>query len=102
MEGITGDILQLGAVAVLFLFAIKEFFSYLKAKKQPALDKEKDDKSSEVFKAIFQELQKMNSNHLHTIQGCIETGNRELVKTIHDDNIKMIEILGEIKGALSK
>lgn len=44
----------------------------------------------------------MNQNHLHSIQKSIEEGNRNLVQTIHEDNKTMIQLLGEIKGTLSK
>lgn len=97
-------LLELGTVAILFLIAIKEFFSYLKSKKFDSvrITENGDNKQSEIFgKAILDELQAMNSNHLHTIQKCVEDGNRNLVETIHNDNTKMIELLGEIKGVLS-
>lgn len=100
MEGLLKtEILQLGAVAVLFLFAIKEFFGYLKVRKAK---EDKPENENDNLKLILSELQKMNSNHLHSIEACIGTGNQQLVKTIHDDNTKMIELLGEIKGVLSK
>ena len=44
----------------------------------------------------------MNENHLHSLKDAIEKGNERLVDVIHADNTKMIEILGEIKGKLSK
>ena len=84
-------IIDLVAVAIIFAFAIKEFFSYLKGRKPQDTNKE-----------VVSELKLMNSNHLHAIQECIEKGNCQLVATIHNDNTKMIEILGEINGKLSK
>ena len=90
------NILQLGAVAVIFLFAVKEFFAYLKAKKSNG------NGSSALNQAILTELQTMNENHLHSLKDAIEKGNERLVDVIHADNTKMIEILGEIKGKLSK
>lgn len=91
------NILNLGAIGIIFVFAVKEFFSYLKAKKlengTPGTN------GGPTFnQAIFQELQKMNSNHLHSIKEAIETGNREIVAAINSGNLKMIELLGEIKG----
>ena len=94
------EVLQLGAVAVLFLVGIREFFSYLKLKKDSETSGN-GGASTTLSKAILGELQTMNSNHLHTIQKCVEDGNRQLIETIHSDNIKMIELLGEIKGILS-
>ena len=97
--------IELGAVAILFLVFIREFFAYLKAKKQSqnqAQNQTNGDTTSIFAKEILNELQTMNGNHLHTIQKCVEDGNRNLIETIHNDNTKMIEILGEIRGVLSK
>jgi len=58
-------------------------------------------KGNELSVAILDELKLMNGNHLHTIQKCMEDNNRCLTETIHDDNTKMIEILGRIEGILS-
>lgn len=84
---------EIGAVAIIFIFCVKEFFSYLKTKKNGG---------DGTAKAILGQLTKMNENHLHDLRNCIDSGNRELIKTIHDDNTKMIEILGRIEGKLSK
>lgn len=86
--------LELGALGIILAFAIKEFFSYLKARKEPS------DKNG-FNQAILSELQTMNNNHLHALQEAIEAGNRQLVETIHSDNTRMIELLGEIKGNLN-
>lgn len=97
-------ILELGTVAILFLLFIREFFAYLKVKKQESNNSNGDGNgiaNTTLSKAILGELQTMNSNHLHTIQQCVEDGNSRLVETIHNDNTKMIELLGEIKGVLS-
>lgn len=91
----TEEFIQLGAVAVLFLVAIREFFSYLKTRKN-------SDSGNGLNGAILRELQTMNSNHLHALQETIESGNSRLVDVIHADNTKMIELLGEIKGSLRK
>ena len=86
------EYLILGPIGILFLFAMKEFFAYLKSKKN----------GNGFNQQIFEELRTMNTNHLHDIRDCIETGNRQLIDTIHDDNTKIIEILGRIDGKLSK
>lgn len=85
------SILQLGAVAIIFLIAIREFFAYLKIKKS---------NNSDFSEQIFHELQKMNENHLHELKEIVEQGNNRLIDTIHQDNVKIIELLGEIKGRL--
>ncbi|MCR4307370.1 MAG: hypothetical protein NUV80_02330 [Candidatus Berkelbacteria bacterium] len=93
----TNEILQLGAVAVIFLFAVKEFFGYLKSRK----DSNNVVAGSDMSSLILKELQTMNTNHLHTLQETIEQGNARLVDSMHNDNTKIIELLGEIKGHLS-
>lgn len=90
------NLLQLGAVAILFLVGIREFFSYLKSKK------ENGGNGSYLNASILRELQTMNNNHLHTIQETLEQGNARLIDTIHNDNTKIVELLGEIKGNLSQ
>ncbi len=90
------EILQLGAVAVIFLFAVKEFFAYLRTKKTNG------NGNSSLNQAILSELQMMNENHLHALKDAIEKGNERLVDVIHSDNTRIIEALGEIKGKLSK
>lgn len=92
----TDNLLQLGAVAVIFLFAIKEFFAWLKQRK------ENGSKSNVVMEAMLGELRTMNENHLHALKDAINTGNDRLVDAINNGNMKQIEILGEIKGKLSK
>ncbi len=89
------NMVQLGAVAVIFIFAIKEFFAYLQSRKSG-----ENGNSSVLNSAILSELRNMNSNHLHSIQEAVENGNSRLVDVIHADNSKIIELLGEIKGTL--
>lgn len=97
----TTDILQLGAVAVIFTFAIKEFFLYLRTRKgnggngtSPA-EREIDRRFKEVHEQINQ-LVAQTQNHIHTIDTKVETlsGNivemgREVTKlaTIIDERI---------------
>jgi len=87
--------LQLGAVAILFAIAIREFFSYLKSKQ---VEKNGTGKFDAL---ILKELQTTNTNHLHSLKDIMEKGNYRLVNVIHADNTKMIELLGEIKGTLN-
>ena len=60
-------------------------------------------------KAILQELQTQNQNHLHSISVQIDnmcksitTNNVDLMESIHRDNVQIIQLLGEIKGVLSQ
>jgi len=89
------EILQIGAIGAVFYCAIREFFSYLKSRKQSnGLDN--------ALSSVLGEFQKLNGNHLHSIEAAINEGNERLVDAIHCDNIKIIELLGEIKGHLTK
>lgn len=90
MPQIPSELLQLGAVAVIFLFCAREFFIYLKNKKLT------NGKTTE--KAILDELQLQNQNHLIHISESIE----RLSNTIRDGNIQIVALLSEIKGILSK
>lgn len=92
--------LQLGTVAVIFLFFIKQFFDYLKAKKNGS-EKKDTEVENGLSKLILTQLELMNSNHLHTIQDRIETGNKDIVEAIHRDNTEIIKILSKIEGALN-
>lgn len=91
------DVLQLGAVGVIFLFAVKEFFSYLKSKNNAG-----SGNGGVLNTAILAELRTMNTNHLHSIQQAIEQGNKDTVEAITRGNMQMVELLGEIKGQLYK
>jgi hypothetical protein len=89
------ELIQLGAIAIIFLVAIREFFAYLKSRK--------DGNNGVMLNGkILEELQLMNTNHLETIRRCIESGNTELRDTLHDDFMKVIEILGRIDGRLGR
>ena len=78
--------LQLGAMGIILLFTIRELFAYLKAREQV---KSAPEASATFSKEILSELQILNNNHLHTLQD-----------SLHSDNVKIIELLGEIKGSL--
>ena len=88
------ELLQLGAVAVIFLFAVKEFFIYLKVRKQNG--------SGSMNAAILQELKTMNTNHLTSLTKAINDGNKDIVEAIHSKDGQMLELLGEIKGNLNQ
>ena len=90
------NFLQLGAVAIIFLFAIKEFFSWQKSRRAG------NGNNNSVMESMLKELQIMNDNHLHALKDAINTGNDRIVGAINDGNVKQIEILGEIRGKLSR
>lgn len=85
MENIT----QLTAIGIIFAIAIREFFGYLRTKKNG---------NNGFNRQILEELRAMNINHLHAIEKAVKDGNDRLIETIHNDNMKIIELLGEIKG----
>lgn len=72
--------LQLGAVAFIFLFAIREFFAYLRTRKNG---------NGNFNEKIYNEIHLMNNNHLTDIVKAIEVGN----KTNHDDHMAMMRVL---------
>lgn len=85
--------LQIGAVAIIFIFAVREFFAYLKVKKMNG--------NGNLNAAILEELKTMNTNHLTTLTKAINDGNEKIVNAIHSKDGQMLEILGEIKGNLN-
>ena len=86
------ELYQLGAVAIIFMFTIKEYFGWQKAKKN----------GNGGQNEMLVELRRMNDNHLHTIQTDIKdlaketrNGNKDIVNAINDMKIAMIEKLSE-------
>lgn len=91
------SLFQLGAVAVLFAVAIREFFGYIKVRRE-----NQNGHGGGMNIQILKELQTMNNNHLSSLKQAIENGNSRLIDAIHQDNTKIIELLGEIKGNLNQ
>jgi hypothetical protein len=91
MENIPIELLQLGAVAIIFILFIREFFVYLNKKKNG---------NGTTERKILAEIDSMNNNHLNTICRNITDGNREITKAITDMHNDLAEILGEIKGKI--
>jgi hypothetical protein len=85
---------DMGGTVVVALMALYLFYQTMKDKNK----KVNNNKNEE----ILNELKSMNSNHLNELRKCVEDGNKSLVDTIHDDNTKIIEVLGRIDGKLSK
>jgi len=86
--------LQLGTLGVVFIFAIREFFAWLRVRKSNG--------NGNMNKDILKQLELMNSNHLGSIENSITKGNAEIVNAIHSDNMQMVKLLGEISGKLNK
>ncbi len=89
---------QMGILGVVLLFLIKELFSYLKSKKDGNSADALSSSGNDTSTLILKELQRMNDNHLHTIQ----ESNERLVDVMRDGNMKIVELLGEIKGNLNQ
>jgi hypothetical protein len=81
----TDEYLQFGAVAVIFLFAIKEFFAWMRARKEngtsgitPA-EREINRRFDEVHGQISG-LVKQTDNHIHTIESKVETLSNNIIE----------------------
>ena len=83
---------QIGALGIIVIFTVKEVFAYLKSRKNGSSD----------FSAIVLELRKTNDNHLHSLEKTVLEGNNSIVMAINNNARQEIELLGEIKGLLSK
>ena len=89
----TENLPQLGALAVIFIFAMKEFFAYLKTRRG-------NGGNNPVMESMLKELRTLNENHLHSLKDAINDGNNRLVDAINNSSNKQVELLGEIKGRL--
>ena len=76
------EIYQLGAVAVIFLFAIKEFFSWLKTKNNK--------KNGKDINGQLEMLNLKMDNHLSALEARIRTIEKEIAEIKED--------IREIKG----
>jgi len=91
----TTEILNLGTVAIIFLFFLKEFFSYLKAKKSSNGNGNNNDKYTKELAAINLKL----GNHLTDVNKNI-SGLDEKMMGVQTD-IKIIrESVNDIKIAI--
>ena len=95
------DYTELGGIILIFLFAIKEFFMYLRVKKTNGTNNDL------LNREILNELKIQNTNHLTHLTEKVENGFLDLIKSSNDNmNMlaskmdRMIESLGEIKGRL--
>ena len=85
----TPETLNLGAVAIIFIFFLKEFFSYLKTKKN----------GNGNYKAELEKINNKLGNHLTDVNGKIGDINRTMANQSTD--IKIIKnCLNDIKIAI--
>lgn len=61
---ITPEIYQLGSIAVIFVFAIREFFAYLRGKQPNGKKDEKQDISLAVVNEKLKNIETNISNHI--------------------------------------
>lgn len=85
------EIYQIGAVGVIFVFAIREFFLFLRAKR-----------NSNGQNKLLDEVRLLNVNHLSSMKQTIKDGDTKIVETINTIGQKQIEILSRIEGKISK
>jgi hypothetical protein len=100
---------DLGGTVVVSLAVIWLFYESMKAKKVSGSNKESSSKNSctmdnkgigEALEGLRNEMNLTNTNHLHSIELTIKDGHAEIVKTINEGNMKMIEKLSELCGTL--
>lgn len=94
----TQETLQLGGMFAI-AYSLIELVKFIINKYTKNGGGRSTEKNSE---AILAELITMNNNHLHSLEIAINNGNEKMTKAIADGNMKVIEILGEIKGNLQK
>ena len=95
------DLIDLGGTIVVVFGFIWLLYQQNKQKKQPF--------NNGMSKLILDELKTQNANHLQGISRqigelCdkINENNDRLIDTIHQDNQRVSQLLGEIKGILSR
>jgi len=95
------DLIDLGGTIVVVFGFIWLLYQQNKQKKQPL--------NNGMSKLILDELKIQNANHLQGISRqigelCdkINENNDRLIDTIHQDNQRVSQLLGEIKGILSR
>lgn len=81
--------LQIGAVAIIFLFAIKEFFAWLKVRRNG-----NGNDALEALNLMNVRLKEMGNDNHHEVIGKLD----ELVKV----NNEQLYILKDVKGSIEK
>ena len=92
----TQIILQLGMVGLLFFLAIREFFAYLKNRKN------NNSNGSKINQQLLDAIKDQSDNHLKSIGNNINAGNDRIVDAINSMHTDLASRLGEIKGKLDK
>ncbi len=92
MPDISPEQLNLGAVAIIFLFFLKEFFTYLKSRKY----------GNGASKDLLKEVQLMNSNHLSSILTEMTKGNSEVVGAINNMNKEIGDKIDNLNTGISR
>jgi len=99
----TQIILQLGMVGLLFFLAIREFFAYLKTKKN-----NNNSNGNKVNEQLLEAITAQNDNHLSSMQHSLDnmrkdinTGNDRIVSAITDMHTDLASGVGEVKGKLN-
>lgn len=95
MEQIPIEYLNIGAVAIVFVFCVKEFFKWLGKKGQKG-------ELNGYGKLLLDEMKTQNQNHLHTIETGMNDGFDRIVDTLNNNDKQIIQLLGEIKGVISR
>jgi len=84
-------LINTGALGIVFLFTIREFFLYLKAKKSNG-----NGIKDLLNKDLLSEVKLLNSNHLHSIQNAINDGNEKIVQAINENGRILSQMLGKL------
>ena len=93
--------IELGAIGILFAIAIREFFAWLKTRKNG------NGNGNGFNKQLLDAITTQNQNHLTHINvsldkmcADINCGNDRVVKAITDMHIDLASRLGELKGKI--
>jgi len=84
---------SVGAMGIIFVFAIKEFFGYLKAKKNG---------NGVDYGKMAEQVKLIGDNHLNSIKEDINVGNDRIVDAINAMHTDLASRLGELKGKIDR
>jgi len=77
------ELLQLGAIAIIFIFTIKEYFAYQKSKSNGVNGKNYDSEQNERLARVEARLHAIETNHLVHIEKDINLIRKEIDKICH-------------------
>jgi len=86
---------ELTAITAIVLLLIREGASLIKY-----FGKNKNLGSDDIQLQVLGQMEKIANNDLVHITAAVQDGTKRIVDIIHADNIKIIEVLGEIKGKI--